>query len=98
MAVIAVMLAASVGLMAGGRVMMGQEKEAQYTALLVQASGQYTTDFDGAVAVLDQARALYPDRVDADRQQTYALYLNGRWAWTTVRRPWSATARTPRPW
>ena len=78
-AVIAVMLAASVGLMAGGRVMMGQEKEAQYTALLVQASGQYTTDFDGAVAVLDQARALYPDRVDADRQQTYALYLNGRW-------------------
>ena len=78
-AVIAVMLAASVGLMAGGRLLMGQEKEARYTALLAQASGQYTADPDGAMAALDQARSLFPDRMDADRQQTYALYLNGRW-------------------
>lgn len=78
-AVIAVMLAASVGLIAGGQVMLGQEKEAQYSALLAQASALYTLDYDNAVAVLDEARELYPDRVDADRQQTYALYLNGAW-------------------
>ena len=78
-AVIAVMLAASIGLMAGGRVMMGQEKEMAYSALLSQASALYTSDYDGAVAALNEARALYPNRIDADRQQTYALYLNGQW-------------------
>ena len=78
-AIIAVMLAVSVGLIAGGWVVMGQEKEATYAALLAQASERYTTDYDGMVAVLDEARALYPDRIDADRQQTYALYLNGAW-------------------
>ena len=78
-AVIAVLLAASVGLMAGGRVLMGQEKEAAYSALLEEASGRYTADFDGAVEALDAARALFPDRIEPDRQQTYALYLNGRW-------------------
>lgn len=78
-AVIAVMLAASIGLMAGGRIVMAQEKEAAYSALLAQASELYTADYDGAAALLDEARALYPDRADADRQQTYALYLNGQW-------------------
>lgn len=78
-AVVAVMLAASVGLMAGGQVLMGQEKEAKYSSLLSQASELYTTDYDGMVALLDEARTLYPDRMDADRQQTYALYLNGAW-------------------
>lgn len=78
-AVVAVMLAASVGLMVGGQVVMGQEKEAAYSSLLAQASELYTTDYDGMVALLDEARTLYPDRMDADRQQTYALYLNGKW-------------------
>lgn len=78
-AVIAVMLVASVGLMAGGQVLMGQEKEAAYSSLLAQASELYTTDYDGMTVLLDEARALYPDRMDADRQQTYALYLNGKW-------------------
>lgn len=78
-AVVAVMLAASVGLMAGGQVLMGQEKEAKYSSLLSQASELYTTDYDGMTVLLDEARALYPDRMDADRQQTYALYLNGKW-------------------
>ena len=78
-AVIAVMLVASVGLMVVGRMVMAQEKEDQYTALLVQAGELYTSDYDGMVAILDEARALFPDRVDADRQQTYALYLNGKW-------------------
>lgn len=36
-AVVAVMLAASVGLMVGGQVVMGQEKEAAYSSLLAQA-------------------------------------------------------------
>lgn len=78
-AVVAVMLAASVGLMASGQVLMGQEKEAKYSFLLSQASELYTTDYDGMTVLLDEARALYPDRMDADRQQTYALYLNGKW-------------------
>lgn len=78
-AVVAVMLAASVGLMVGGQVVMGQEKEATYSSLLAQASELYTTDYDGMVALLDEARTLYPERMDADRQQTYALYLNGKW-------------------
>ena len=78
-AVIVVLLAASVGLMIGGQMLMGQEKEAAYSALLARASELYTTDYDGMVTILDEARALYPDRMDADRQQTYALYLNGEW-------------------
>lgn len=78
-AVIAVMLAASVGLIVAGRKVMAQERVEQYDAYLAQASGLYTSDYDGAVAALDQARALFPDLPDADRQQTYALYLNGQW-------------------
>ena len=78
-AVIAVMLLASIGLMAAGWMVMAEEKEDQYAALLAQAGELYTSDYDGMVAVLDEARALFPDRVDADRQQTYALYLNGKW-------------------
>lgn len=78
-AVVAVMFAASVGLMAGGQVLMGQEKEVEYSSLLSQASELYTTDYDGMAVLLDEARALYPNRMDADRQQTYALYLNGKW-------------------
>lgn len=78
-ATIAVMLVASIGLMIGGRSIMGQEKEAAYSALLAQASALYTTDYDGAVETLNAARKLYPERVDVDRQQTYALYRNGMW-------------------
>lgn len=77
--VVAVMLVASVGLMSGGWILMGQEKEATYSSLLAQASELYTADYDGMMALLNEARTLYPDRMDADRQQTYALYLNGRW-------------------
>jgi len=77
--IVAVMLAASIGLMAGGLVMMGQEKEAAYSELLAKASELYTSDYSGAAAALDAAREMFPDRLDADRQQIYALYLNGRW-------------------
>ena len=78
-ALIAVMLAASAALIVCGRVVMGQEKEQQYSQLLSTASGLYETDFNQATEVLEQARSLFPERVDADRQETYALYLNGRW-------------------
>lgn len=78
-AVIAVMLAASIGLMAAGQVVMAEEKEDRYLSLLAQASGMYVSDYDGAVAVLDEARNLFPGRADPDRMQTYALYLNGKW-------------------
>lgn len=76
---LAAMFIASVGLMVGGRLVMGQEKEARYASLLRYASGLYQSDYQGAVEALDEARSLYPKRVDADRQQTYALYLNDRW-------------------
>ncbi len=78
-AVVVVMLAASAGLMAGGRFMMGQEKETAYVELLSQASRLYTSDLEETIDVLDEARALFPDRIEPDRQQTYALYLNGDW-------------------
>ena len=77
--ILAVMFLASVGLMAGGRVVMGQEKEARYESYLSEASQLYTSDLEGAQRALALARTLYPDRVDADRQETYALFLNGAW-------------------
>lgn len=77
--IVAAMLAASIGLMAGGQALMRQEKEASYYALLEQASGLYTSDYDSAVACLEEARSLFPERIDADRQQTYALYMSGQW-------------------
>lgn len=76
---LAAMFITSVGLMVGGRLVMGQEKEARYASLLSYAGGLYQSDYQGAVEALDEARSLYPKRVDADRQQTYALYLNDRW-------------------
>lgn len=75
-AVIAVMLAASVGLMVGGRSTMAQEKEAAYSGLLEQASTLYTADYSGAVSALEQARALFPERPEPYRQQAYAMYVN----------------------
>lgn len=77
--IVTAMLTASVGLIAGGQVLMGQEKEASYSALLEQAGELYVSDYDGAAACLEEARSLFPERIDADRQQTYALYLNGQW-------------------
>lgn len=78
-AVIVVMLLASAGLMAAGRVVMGQEKEDRYTELLDRASRLSASDYEECAAVLEEARGLFPGRPDADRRQTYALYLNGRW-------------------
>lgn len=78
-ALIAVMLAASIGLMIGGQNVMAQEREQEYASLLSQASSLYLSNYDGAMSALDQARVLFPDRIDPDRQQTYALYLNGQW-------------------
>ena len=78
-AVLAVMLAASVGLSVSGRVLMEQEKEVKYNGMLEQASAMSQSDYAGAAAIFDAARALYPDRIDADRQETYALYKSGKW-------------------
>ena len=76
---IALMLAASIGMIAIGRNMMIREKEECYVSLLSKASTLYTNYYDTALESLDKARELFPERVDANRQQTYALYLNGRW-------------------
>ena len=78
-ALVSVMFVASVGLIAGGWVAMGQEKETAYLELLEQAGGLYASDPMAAIPILDQARELLPDRIDADRQQTYVLYLSGDW-------------------
>lgn len=78
-ALLAVMFTASIGMIAGGRIMIEQEKEASYSSLLSRASELYISDYKNALATLDEARALYPDRIDADRQQAYAQYLNGDW-------------------
>ena len=77
--IVMVMLAASIGLIAGGQALMGQEKEDFYHTLLEQAGDLYISDYDRAIACLEEARNLFPERIDADRQQTYALYLNGQW-------------------
>ena len=75
--IIAGLLCASVGLMAGGRALMAQEKEQRYSDLLMEASQLYTSDPDGALSALELARDLYPDREEAYRQYAYALYLTG---------------------
>lgn len=78
-AVIVVMLLASAGLMAAGQLVMAREKEDRYAELLERAGRLSASDYEECAAALEEARELFPDRPDADRQQTYALYLNGRW-------------------
>ena len=75
--IVAVMLAASVGLMVSGQALMRQEKEDAYSGLLTQAMD--AVDYENAASLPEEARSLFPDRVDADRQQTYALYRSGAW-------------------
>ena len=77
--IVAGMLTASVGLMVGGQVVLEREKEAKYVSLLSLASESYTSDFSASLDFLNEARELYPERLEANRQQTYALYLNGKW-------------------
>ena len=79
LAIVLVMLAASIGLMAGGYATMGQEKETEYYDLLAAASENYVSDYDAAIGALERAHALFPDRIEPARQRTYALYLNGEW-------------------
>ena len=61
------------------------EQENRYTDMLNQARRLIDnmlpsdTAYTETINVLDQARSLYPDRPDADRLQTYALYKNGKW-------------------
>lgn len=78
-AVVAVLFVVSIGLMAGGQKVMALEKEQQFTDLLSQANELYRSDPDGAFDLLDAAKTLYPDRIEPDRQRTYALFLNGKW-------------------
>lgn len=81
-AVIVVMLLASFGLMAAGRSMISAEREEEYSEWLAQAASHmeaYQDDYEATAAVLGKAKEIFPDRIDADRLQTYALYLAGRW-------------------
>lgn len=81
-AVVVVMLLASAALMAGGRLLMAQERETEYSALLEQAAEHLAAnedDYESTAEVIDRARELFPERIDADRLETYALYVAGRW-------------------
>ncbi|MEG1683881.1 MAG: protein kinase, partial [Oscillospiraceae bacterium] len=75
--ILAVMLAASLALMAVGRGQMAVEKETAYQQFLATAGTLYHSDSTAALAALDAAKALFPDRVESERQHTYALYLSG---------------------
>lgn len=78
-ALITVMLLASIGLMAAGRYLMEGEKEDRYYDLLSRADKMSAQDYDDTMDLLDEARELFPDRIDADRIQVYALYQDGQW-------------------
>ena len=78
-AVVGVMLAGSLALIGLGWQRMGREKESAYTQLLAQANELYASDYEAASALLDQAAAIFPERIDAARQKTYALHENYRW-------------------
>ncbi len=77
--VIVVMLAASIVLTGAGWLKIGGERETEYGELLDEAMECSADDYARTVELLDEARELYPDRADADRIQTYALYLSGAW-------------------
>lgn len=75
-AIISVMFVASIGLMGTGYMVMGQEKETDYSELLQTASALYVSDLDGSLSALAQAHELFPDRAEPQVQQAYALYLS----------------------
>lgn len=76
---IAVMFAASIGLILSGLFTLNNEKEAKYAELLNQSSALLATDYASALDIIGQARGLYPDRIDTYRQEIYGLYINGKW-------------------
>lgn len=78
-AVVAVLAAAGIGLIGGGWALMGRAEEDRYVALLAQANSLCATDYDAAMAALDEARSIADGRIDADRVETYALYCSGDW-------------------
>ncbi len=76
---IAVMAAVSALMIYNGAKLMGQETEQRFYDKLSEASEMYTSEPERAQELLNEARALYPDRPEPDRQETYLHYLNGRW-------------------
>jgi len=76
---IALMFVVSLGLILGGLFTLNNEKEAKYVELLNTSNSLLSTDYNSALDVINQARDLYPDRVDTYRQQIYGLYINGEW-------------------
>lgn len=81
------MLALSIVLMASGLVVHRQEQiaaeeavKARYEELLDSLDSYYAGgDFDGAMAVIQQARELQPNRVESYTQEAYVLYLTGEY-------------------
>lgn len=75
-AILAVLLVASASLLVTGQVLMAFEKENTYTDLLEQASDSSLSDYNHALSLLEEAQAMFPDRVDSYRQYAYTLYQN----------------------
>lgn len=73
---IVVLLAASAAMIVTGRQLMGVEKENRFVDLLMQAQ---SAPYEQAEPLLGEARALFPDRIEPDRLQTYLLYSDGQW-------------------
>ncbi|MBQ2995310.1 MAG: protein kinase [Peptococcaceae bacterium] len=78
-AVVGVMLAGSIGLMAGGQSLMAVERQNEYNRLLEYASTQYIANPNEAINALENARDLLPKRIESYQQQVYALYLAGKY-------------------
>lgn len=77
--IIGVMLASSIGLMAGGQSLMAIERQNEYNRLLEYASAQYISAPQEAITALETARNLLPKRIESYQQQVYALYLAGNY-------------------
>lgn len=55
-----------------------EKKLDEFHALLDKAL-EKSGDYGEAMSVLEEARELYPDSIEADRAEAYLLYADGRW-------------------
>lgn len=76
---IALMFFVSVGLILNGLFTLNNEKEAKYAELLRMSNSLLLTDYNSAIDAINQAQALYPNRIEAYRQQIYGLYIIDEW-------------------
>lgn len=81
-AILGVLLGLSLALLVGGRALMAVEDhgvqssiDSQYAQLLDQAAAE--ADPEAALALIEEARELRPERVESFRSEAYVLYTQG---------------------